>query len=159
MRNIVVVDIDGTVADSQYRLDRLAGKPWPTTREGWAVWEAGMENDGHIEHAVELVNALFLDGKTIVFVTSREEYMRVKTAHWLGKLFKPEKILWMRANDDKRSAAEVKLELIVNHIGIENVFCCIEDDASVARGFRKAGMYVLHIADPTPSPETGGKDE
>ncbi len=149
MKNVVIVDIDLTTFDSSHRGKRLEGKPWPTTREEWLEWEEGMENDPHIQTAHDLVHMFRRSGLQIVFVTAREEYMRAKTVHCLKKHFHPDSFtLWMRPNDDRRPSAEVKLGLILKHVGIENVFCCMEDEVEVAKVFRAAGMYVLHIADP-----------
>ena len=153
-KSVIVVDIDGTTADSSRRLARLEGKPWPTTREGWAHWAEDMEDDPHIMWVIEIVHAMMKHGYRVVFVTAREEYMRSQTTQWIKKVFHPDHFtLWMRENDDRRPAAVSKLELIVTKIGLENVFCALEDDLEVAKAFRKAGINVLHVADPVESPE------
>ncbi len=151
MRKVVIVDIDGTTLDSSHRKKRLEGKPWPATREAWAEWEEGMENDPPIQIAIDLVRMFMRTADLeIVFVTAREEYMRSRTTTSLKRHFHPDSFtMWMRADGDRRaSAAEVKLELVIKHVGVENVYCCMEDEIGVARAFRAAGMYVLHVADP-----------
>lgn len=146
MQQVIICDIDGTVAHSKHRHDRLAGKPWPTSREGWLVWEEGMEDDPPIEAMVRLVQAFIRYGEQIVFVTSREEYMREKTTLWLKKHFPLEApVMWMRPNDSRAPSAQVKLQLIVDHVGIENVFACIEDEHGVTKAFREAGLMVIHV--------------
>lgn len=151
MKYIVIVDIDGTTCDSSHRGKRLVGKPYPASREEWAEWEEGMENDPPIQMGIDLVH-LFMrvaKGLEIVFVTAREECTRSQTTQMLKRHFHPDSFtLWMRDHDDRRASAVVKLELITKHVGIENVYCCIEDEIGVAKAFRKAGMYVLHVSDP-----------
>ncbi len=153
MGNVVVVDIDGTTADSSWRLNRLNGV-WPSDRAGWEAWEVGMEDDPHIPWVVAVVKALHASGKEIAFVTAREDYGRERTTMWAKRVFGFEDFrLHMRINDDRRKAPIMKLELIAYFIGIDNVFCCIEDDPVVSKAFRAHGMHVLQVTDPFESGE------
>src|SRR5271165_6977709 len=118
---LVVVDIDGTIADHSDRL-RNAGGPFkdrddPKAFQAWlnVLQPFGKcEADPVIEStrlAVwSLASGVCGQPNDVVFVTGRSEILRAETDRWLRKNSFPEGSLVMRAANDFRSAHDYKKE-------------------------------------------------
>ena len=143
MKKIVVCDIDGTIADSQWRTDRLVVLTREPTDEDYRrIWAPGAEHDKPITHVCQLVNTLHIFGYRIVFVTARHASMHRVTLEWLERVFTFRIELIMRSFGNFLPAAEIKLAKI-RELG--EIYCCIEDDSVVAEHFRAQGLFVLAV--------------
>lgn len=141
-RPFVVVDIDGTMTIMGDRIKYIEGekKDWP------AFLEAASEDEPNWP-IVRLVRTLSLNYR-IVFCTARKEQYRGMTCTWLReKAFMQEHPLLMRPNDDSRSDALVKPDLLETYgITPDNTYLVLEDRDRLVRMFREMGFTCLQVA-------------
>ena len=71
---IVIFDIDGTLADVSERLHHVTKKP-----RDWDAFFEGMAQDKAIHSMVRLCNLLYADGIRIILCTGRSEAYRAET--------------------------------------------------------------------------------
>lgn len=145
MRKVIVVDIDGTVADISHRVHHLEQK----TPKDWISFRQGHEKDKPIMHIINLVKTL---SKThdIVFCTGREESEREVTEHWLNKNYPAfcYEALLMRPNNNRQPDAIVKPKLLTAYgLNPNIVEFILEDRNSVVKRWRELGYVCLQVAD------------
>jgi hypothetical protein len=142
-KNIVVVDIDGTISKVGDRLKYLQQNP-----TNWdSFYESCFEDDPIIE-IVELVKHLEKKYQ-ILYCTGRRESVRKITVNWIDNFIGSNYIaILMRPNGDKRHDTEVKPEML-NKFGIEldNVAFVLEDRNSMVNKWRELGLKCLQVAD------------
>lgn len=145
MKDIIVVDIDGTIAEVGDRLKYLQQK-----KKDWDSFYIHCdEDDVHID-IMSLVQTLYDGGYyDIVFCTGRRESCREKTAKWLAKYSDiNEYTLIMRPNYDFRHDTEVKPELLKEYnITPDRVLFILEDRDSMVSKWRELGYRCLQVAD------------
>lgn len=145
---IVIVDIDGTVADSDGRM-RLHPKnrPGVPASLAWDEFHRAAKHDPAHEEIVALAVTLSLRFP-LFFLTGRREEDRAMTRAWLDAHDLPVRRLMMRPRSDRRPDFVVKAEMLaaLRAEGFEPLFA-IEDRARVAAMFRAAGVRVLHVAE------------
>lgn len=143
--NIIVVDIDGTIAKVGDRLKYLQQE-----KKDWDAFYEHCDEDEPIDEMCQLVADLFVLGRDIVFCTGRRESVREKTKNWLTQnvmsTFDDE--LLMRKDGDWRHDTEVKPELL-QKAGItpDKVYFILEDRDSMVAKWRELGYRCLQVAD------------
>ena len=140
MKKIIIVDIDGTIADCSHRLHYIQG-----AKKYFTKFYSEVINDTPIPDTLQLVEELYSLGNRIVFCTGRSEEWRIDTERWLRSYFAPRGFtLFMRKEQDYRPDYVVKLELMRN-AGIcpESTLLVLEDRDSVVKAWRHAG-YRCH---------------
>ena len=144
-KNIIVVDIDGTIAKVGNRLKYLQQE-----KKDWDAFYEHCDEDEPIDEMCQLVADLFVLGRDIVFCTGRRESVRVKTKNWLTQnvmsTFDSE--LLMRKDGDWRHDTEVKPELL-QKAGItpDDVYFILEDRDSMVAKWRELGYRCLQVND------------
>jgi predicted kinase len=132
---IVLVDIDGTIADMQDR------HPFDLTK---------VSGDLPKEEIINIVQLLNRDYK-VIFFTGREDVCHDDTLAWLEKnvsLNHPVE-LHMRATDDKRRDSIVKLEMFNKHVrGRYNVAAVVDDRRQVCEMWHALGLPLFRVGDP-----------
>lgn len=145
MKNIIVVDIDGTISKVGDRIKYLQ-----QDKKDWdSFYKHCDEDDVHID-IMSLVQTLYDDGYyDIVFCTGRRESCREKTAKWLAKYSNiNEYTLIMRPNYDFRHDTEVKPELLKEYnITPDRVLFILEDRDSMVAKWRELGYRCLQVAE------------
>lgn len=106
MANIILCDIDGTVANNDHRQHYLEGK------KDWDGFFSELSNDVPIYSIIEKVKNHQSEGKDIIFLTGRPERYREKTELWLKKYFDFKFKLLMRKDKDLRDKVIAKEELL-----------------------------------------------
>ena len=143
--NIIVVDIDGTIAKVGDRLKYLQQE-----KKDWDAFYEHCDEDEPIDEMCQLVADLFVLGRDIVFCTGRRESVREKTRNWLTQnvisTFNDE--LLMRKDGDWRHDTEVKPELL-QKAGItpDDVYFILEDRDSMVAKWRELGYRCLQVND------------
>ena len=148
MKNIVVVDIDGTLSKVGDRLKYLKHEP-----VDWDSFYDSCFEDEPIREIIDLVK--FLRGKyMIVYCTGRRESVREITKRWLAKHIQGNEFailddfLIMRPNDDKRHDIHVKPEqLIKSGWDINRIAFVLEDRDSMVKKWREMGIKCLQVAE------------
>jgi hypothetical protein len=152
---IAFIDIDGVLADSRHRAHYL--------REGNRAAYEDPENiakDDRITAGFYMLMGLS-GGYHISFITSRRESTREATRLWLGSgipLFHIPIVfdLYMRPDEDKRSSAEYKADVVASREGYR---LGIDDDPGVIEAYVRLGISTILFRPALPGltvPETRG---
>lgn len=146
MAKVIIVDLDGTVANCDHRVHHAIDKDWD-------LFHGAMISDTPHKHIVALLEALDMMGYDLLVVTGRPEKYRKTTMAWLeangiDKLFMN---ILMRPNDDYSSDFLLKLELLERYFGSieaakEAILFALDDRDQVAEAFRNAGIPCLQVA-------------
>ena len=132
MNKVIIVDIDGTVAE---KTDRhifdykkvLTDSPKP--------------------EVIEVVNSLWKSGYKIIFLSGRPDSCFDDTYEWLRLNCPPFVKLLMRKTGDNRKDAEIKKEIYFNQIQPNfDVLCVIDDRQQVVDMWREIGLTCLQVA-------------
>lgn len=143
MKNIVVVDIDGTIAKVGDRLKYLQ-----QAKKDWDSFYEHCDEDEPITDIIDVVQALYWDDYKIVFCTGRRESVRFKTVVWIQKNCFSKFDLLMRPDGDHRHDTEVKPELLANAgVSPKEVLCILEDRDSMVAKWRELGYRCLQVAE------------
>lgn len=145
MKNVVIVDIDGTISKVGERLKYLKQEP-----KDWGSFYNDCFDDEPIPEMIRLVDTL-CHKYSLVFCTGRRSSVRDKTILWIQKYF-PEyfytQALLMRPNGDMRHDTEVKPELLeVAGYTPDNVAFILEDRTSMVKKWRELGFTCLQVAE------------
>ena len=142
-KKIVIIDIDGTVADLQDRLHHITGN----AEADWDAFFDACEHDRPFQDMVDLLYVLD-QHYWFVFITGRPERIRATTNCWLRKVLGQTQTaaLFMRADGDFRPDDVVKKELFEKS-GIlpSEVAFVLEDRDRVVKMWRDIGIRCLQV--------------
>ncbi len=138
-RPVVLIDIDGVLADVRHRVRHVERRP-----KDWGAFFAAAVDDPALEDGVALVRSLATDGADVVYLTGRPERCRADTVAWLAEHGLPEGELLMRRDDDRRPARMTKLDVARRLRRRVTVRLAVDDDAAVVQALRDDGFEVLH---------------
>lgn len=148
-KNIVVVDIDGTIAKVGDRLKYLQQE-----NKDWDSFYEHCDEDEPIEDMVRLVSDFYEWGYNIVFCTGRRESVREKTRDWIkDNLYMEHQYdLLMRKDKDWRHDTEVKPELLAkwmwcNKVEPSDIYLILEDRDSMVAKWRELGYRCLQVSE------------
>lgn len=142
-KDIVIVDIDGTIAKVGDRMKYLQQEP-----KDWDSFYEHCDEDEPIADIVRVVKDLYSCGYNIVFCTGRRESVRNKTIEWIKKYlnFNPCGYrLLMRKDNDWRHDTIVK-PLMLDFPASEVLFV-LEDRNSMVKRWRELGYTCLQVND------------
>lgn len=137
---IVIFDIDGTLADVSERIHHVRRKP-----KNWAAFFQGMAQDKAIHSMVRLCNILHAAGIRIVLCSGRNEEYRQTTMAWLAQEGVQYHELRLRPDGDYRSDVIVKREMLAD-IDMEKILFVVEDRSRVVEMWRARGLVCLQCA-------------
>ena len=137
---LVIFDIDGTLADISERVHHVRKKP-----KNWNAFNEGMAQDKAIRSMVQLCNILYAAGVRIVLCSGRTEKNRPETVEWLDKQGVNYHELLLRKDEDFRSDAVIKREILQ---GMEKsrILFVVEDRSRVVEMWRSEGLTCLQCA-------------
>lgn len=148
-KNIVVVDIDGTIAKVGDRLKYLQQE-----KKDWDAFYEHCDKDEPIEDMCRLVEDLWEWGYHIVFCTGRRESVREKTIDWIRQYLAIglDYDLLMRKDKDWRHDTEVKPELLAkwmwcNKVEPSDIYLILEDRDSMVDKWRELGYRCLQVSE------------
>jgi acid phosphatase class B len=147
-KNIIVVDIDGTIARFGDRLKYLQEEILD-----WDLFCEHCDEDAPIEDMIRLVEDFYEWGYHIVFCTGRREGVREKTRDWIKNNIA---IGWdydllMRKDRDWRHNTEVKPELLskfmwANKFTPGDIYLILDNRDSMVARWRELGYRCLQVA-------------
>ena len=140
----VIIDLDGTLANSKHRAHFLTGENGYRNVEAWRI---ETDKDVPNEWCVDLILGYRAQGYQIIYLTGREETCRETTNDWLLRHVpgsQHERLL-MRPKDDNRPDHEIKLEVYLRDIlPFYQVVMAVDDRPSIAKLWRSLGITCLH---------------
>jgi phosphoglycolate phosphatase-like HAD superfamily hydrolase len=137
---IVIFDIDGTLADVSEHVHHLQKKP-----KNWKAFFRGMAQDKAIKSMVRLCNILYSSGVRIILCSGRSEEHRSETVKWLASQGIKYHELRLRRVGDRRSDVIVKREMLAG-IDKTKVLFVVEDRSRVVQMWRSEGLVCLQCA-------------
>jgi predicted kinase len=141
LKNIIVVDIDGTVADCSHRLHYVKGD-----KKDWKGFFSEMDKDTpRTEVYKNAVNDAKAHDAEIVFVSARPEDHREVTEQWLRENKMEFNYLLMRRKGDKRPDTDVKFDIYNRFLKQYNIIKVIDDRPSVIEMWREQGLEVEDV--------------
>ena len=139
-RPVVVVDMDGTIADASRREAKFLRRK----KKDWPGFFRDMENDPPIKEVLARVHELS-KRHDIVILTGRPEKYRPQTESWLQQhKVKPMEVL-MRRTGDSRPDFEAKGALMRDLLERRTVAMALDDREPVCDSYRELGVYVVQI--------------
>ena len=137
---IVIFDIDGTLADVSERIHHVEKKP-----KNWPAFFQGMAQDKAIHSMVRLCNILYASGIQIILCSGRNEEHRGQTITWLAGQGVNYHDLLLRKNNDRRPDSVVKREML-GVIDKSKILFVVEDRSRVVEMWRSEGLVCLQCA-------------
>lgn len=146
-RMLVVVDIDGVLADVRHRVHHVETPP-----KDWDAFFAAAPKDPLLEQGRLTVTRL-AEVFDIVYLSGRPERCREDTLTWLRRHDLPPGDVLLRPPGDHRPARFVKVETLDRLAVDRAIAVLVDDDPLVLDAARNAGYDVLP-ADWMPAVET-----
>lgn len=145
MKNIVIFDIDGTLADCEERRE-LAGRG---DKFSWDTFfnEELMMQDKIVNPILSLALLLNVSDVECYYFTGRPEKYRETTRQWLRENLCPRFDLFMRKDGDYRPDTEVKKEMLLETFDPEMIWFVVDDRDSVVKMWRELGITCLQCAE------------
>ena len=137
---IVIFDIDGTLADVSERIHHVRKKP-----KNWNAFFQGMAQDKAIHSVVRLCNILYASGIRIILCSGRSEEHRPETVQWPADKGVNFHELILRRDGDRRSDAVVKREMLAG-LDRDKIPFVVEDRSRVVQMWRSEGLVCLQCA-------------
>ena len=137
---IVIFDIDGTLADVSERIHHVKNKP-----KNWNAFFQGMAQDKAIHSMVRLCNILYASGIQIILCSGRSEEHRGQTVEWLAGQGVNYHDLLLRKDNDRRPDTTVKREMLAA-IDKSKILFVVEDRSRVVEMWRSEGLVCLQCA-------------
>jgi phosphoglycolate phosphatase-like HAD superfamily hydrolase len=137
---IVIFDIDGTLADVSERIHHVRKKP-----KNWNAFFQGMAQDKAIHSMVRLCNILHASGIQIILCSGRSEEHRQQTIEWLATQGVNYHDLLLRKDNDRRQDSVVKREMLAN-LDKTKILFVVEDRSRVVEMWRSEGLVCLQCA-------------
>src|SRR5438874_2491475 len=135
-RDIVLVDLDGTIADASRRERKFLR----AKRKDWAGFFRDMENDPPIASVLQRVREL-AQRYDIVILTGRPEKYRTQTEAWLAKQELPYTKLLMRKHGDTRPDFVAKAALL-EEMDRRKIVLALDNRPPVCAAYRELGINV-----------------
>lgn len=145
-RNIILCDIDGTIADLTHRLHHIKGDV-----RDWDHFFAGVMDDGFKNEVWENVVADAEENSAvIIFLSGRSDICRADTEMWLEENTGIEQpIVLMRQSWDRRPDTDVKSDIFNWHFKGYNIIRVYDDRPRLVRMWKDMGLSVVDCGDGT----------
>lgn len=144
MRDVVIVDLDGTLSDGRHRLHLLPKVDLHLT-ESWSEFNRASVDDTPIQDTIDVINAL-AEQYEIVILTGRSDEVAGETDDWLYRHGVHYDHLIMRRRSDNRKDTIIKRE-VLEDIGLERILCAFDDSPQVIRMMRDIGITVYAVTE------------
>lgn len=158
MKNLIVCDLDGTLANCEHRVhhvQRVDGNGLKK-KPDWDAFYAGVKDDTVNEAVHELL--VHMCGLSmhyeyrqhrVIFCSGRPERCRADTMDWLdaNTMFGSDGYtLLMRKDGDYRADYIVKQEILDEHIDKDRVLFVLDDRQQVVDMWRRNGLQCFQVA-------------
>jgi hypothetical protein len=137
MKNIILCDIDGTVANNDHRQHFLEGK------KDWDGFFDALDKDKPIHKIIDKIIREHQNGKNIIFLTGRPERYRGSTLVWLEKFFDFNISMLMRKNNDQRNKLIIKMEIFESNFNNAEIDYVLDNDNELLEMWRDIGISTI----------------
>jgi hypothetical protein len=146
MTKVILVDVDGTLANSMHREHYLETKP-----KNWSAYYENALEDPVFEDIIWLVKLLKDCGNTILIVTARSEDRRKITEQWLNEKAGMSGVydkIYMRDIGDYRDDDVCKKDMLdmIRKDGYDP-YMVLDDRKIVVDMWRNEGLTCLQVRD------------
>lgn len=145
MKNVVIFDLDGTIADPTPRLHLMPTKDLHLT-DSWTEFNRACLDDLPIRDTIQICNNLCDSGIWVIILTGRSDIAFDETANWLTYYDVNYDQLIMRPHGDNRKDYIIKEEYLRDVVGLENIVAAWDDSANVVSHFRSMGITTYQVA-------------
>lgn len=145
MKDVIVCDLDGTLANCEHRVHHVQNKP-----KNWDAFYAGVRDDGVNTSVKVVLDLLLSDGAPfkLIFCSGRPERCRADTEDWLREVCHITNFtLLMRKDGDFRADYIVKQEILDNAIPKDRVLFVLDDRQQVVDMWRRNGLTCFQVAE------------
>lgn len=141
--NLVVADLDGTLADVDHRLHYIH-----RAEPDWQAFYLACDQDAPIENTLAVLRTLRAAGCRVAIVSGRSDLAYRQTVDWLSRHEVRYDVLALRRHGDDRHDEDVKADMIREHgLTPATTLVVLEDRARVVRMWRRLGFHVFQVAD------------
>lgn len=140
MKNIILCDIDGTVANNDHRQHFLEGK------KDWDGFFDALDKDKPIFLIINKIIRENESGKNIIFLTGRPERYRKTTRDWLIKYFNFEIRLLMRNDNDRRGKLDIKKEIFESNFNSNDIDYVIDNDEDLLKMWAELSLVTFDVS-------------
>ena len=139
MKNIILCDIDGTVANNDHRQHFLEDK------KDWDGFFEALDKDEPIYPIINKVIAENKSGREVIFLTGRPERYRETTKTWLEKYFDFKLNILMRKDNDQRNKLIIKREIFDSNFSYNEISCIYDNDQSLIEMWKSLKLRTLKV--------------
>ena len=139
MKNIILCDIDGTVANNDHRQHFLEGK------KDWDGFFNALDKDQPIYPIIDKIIEENKSGKEIIFLTGRPERYKDLTKTWLKKYFTFDIRILMRGDNDQRNKIITKKEIFIANFKSNEIDLVIDNDEELIKMWESFGLSTLKV--------------
>lgn len=140
MKNIILCDIDGTVANNDHRQHFLEGK------KDWDGFFDALDKDEPIFLIINKIIRENESGKNIIFLTGRPERYRRTTRDWLTKYFNFEIKLLMRNDNDRRGKLDIKKEIFESNFNFNDIDYVVDNDEDLLKMWAELSLVTFDVS-------------
>lgn len=144
-KDVVIFDLDGTIADGRHRLHLLPTENLHLT-ESWSEFNKASVNDDVFFETITIMNALHDAGMLVIILTGRSDEVFASTVNWLDLAGAKYDHLVMRKKNDNRKDTIIKEEYL-RYVGLDRIAACWDDSPSVIAHLRSLGLQVYQVCD------------
>lgn len=142
-KNIILFDLDGTLADCEHRIHHITKKH----PKDWKQFFADCYADKPIAHAIQVVNALAASGFIIYITSGRSDEVRDETEEWLAQHRVDYDRLIMRKAGDFTDDGILKPSWLEDGtIEKDRVLLAFDDRNRVVESWRNVGIPCFQVA-------------
>lgn len=142
-KGIIIVDLDGTLANAEHRMHLLPSEGNRDKTLHWDTFNKAAIGDAPIQDTIDIVNSLYKN-YTIVILTGRCDIVKEETILWLNNHNVKYDNLIMRKEGDHRKDTVIKEE-VLRGIGLNKILACFDDLPHVVEHIRGLGLTCYHV--------------
>jgi hypothetical protein len=147
MKNIILCDLDGTLANIDHRLHLVKDE-----HPNWDEFYNSCDQDNPNEWCISLLNALHIakDIQTILIVSARRASLKRKSVRWINRLlpwFDGRSLVLVRPDGNHEEDQELKRRWLHESGLKDRVLFVIDDRSKVCSMWREEGLVCLQCAD------------
>lgn len=143
MKNIIIFDLDGTLADIKHRVHYVLR---PNKDKDWDSFHKACVNDMPIVPIMELLDSFQAMGYEIIIFSGRSDIVKKETLEWLehwGVMFNR---LKMRKHGDFTPDDELKKRWLKD-MNKDDILFVVDDRDRVVKMWRDEGLTCLQCAE------------